>query len=165
MARAKYTLNLEKLHELERKMERVGDAKVKVGVLASRGGNAQHVDADGKATGITMVELAAIHEFGSPAANIPERSFIRRTFIEKQDALAGVIAKLARGVVTEKITLERALNVLGAWGAAEVKKTVTLGAHIPPPLQPETVARKKSNRPLVDTGRMVDSVQWEIVKS
>ena len=138
---------------------RVGElsAAVKVGVLASTGGDARHPDSD-----ITMVELAAIHEFGSPAAKIPERSFIRSTFRDKATLLGAVMGKLARGVVAGTMQPERALAILGEVGAAEVKKTITEGAGVPPPLKPETVARKGSDRPLVDTGRLLDSITYEV---
>jgi hypothetical protein len=131
------------------------ESHVKVGVLASKGGKADH-------DGITMIELAAIHEFGSPAAGVPERSFIRRTFKEKERELSRVCAALARDYITGKVSLERALNQLGAWGAAEVKKTVTVGDGVPPPNADSTKRRKGSDRPLVDTGRMIDSVTWQV---
>lgn len=133
---------------------------VKVGVLASRGGQAQH-DSE---SGMTMIELAAVHEFGSPAAGIPERSFIRRTFREKEKQVVKVTAALAKAVVDGRLSVGQALGQLGAWAAAEVKKTVTAGPHIPPPLKQATIDRKGSDRPLVDTGRLVDSVQWEVVE-
>lgn len=143
---------------LRKKVASVDRSYVKVGVLASRGGNEK------RDTGITMVELAAIHEFGSPAAHIPERSFIRRTFDEKKDDLNALIVRLARAIVTDKKTVAQALGLLGAWGATEVKKTITADKPIPPPLQLATIARKKSDRPLVDTGRLVDAIQWEVVE-
>ena len=146
------------LRRLQKRLEASGNAHVKVGVLGSKGGNAPH-----DSSGISLVELAAIHEFGSPAAGIPERSFIRRTFIEKRRELEEVITKLARGVVAGKLDMRRALDILGAWASAEVKKTVTAGAHIPPPLKPATIERKGSDRPLIDTGRLIGAVTWEVV--
>jgi hypothetical protein len=156
-SRKKTRLDDRVFKRLRAKVEGIGDARVKVGVLASKGGGAVHDD-----SGITMVELAAIHEFGSPAANIPERSFIRRTFAEKNTELVQLQARVARALIAEKVSVTQALNVLGAWAAGEIKKTVTAGPHIPPPLKPETVARKGSDRPLVDTGRLVDAITWEV---
>ena len=111
-----------------------------------------------------MVELAAIHEYGAPKAGIPERSFIRRTFNEKQKQLKSVVGKLATDVVEREKSVESALDQLGAWGAAQVKNTITRGKGVPPPNAPETVAKKGSSRPLVDTGRLVDAIQWEVEK-
>ena len=54
---------------------------VSVGV---QGDEAQAQDHEG---GMTNVGLAVIHEYGSDAANIPERSHWRSTFDEKQREL------------------------------------------------------------------------------
>ena len=132
--------------------------KVQVGVLSGQGGETTE-------DGITMVELAAIHEFGSPAANIPERSFIRRTFVDRvPNELARVIAALTRGVVAEKLGVRQAVGQLGAWGAAQVKNTITQ-SDVPPPLAASTIARKGSSKPLVDTGHLVGAITWKVTES
>jgi len=110
-----------------------------------------------------MTELAAIHEFGAPQANIPERSFIRRTFVKKQRELSSMTRRLATAWVTRKIELKQALDVLGLWGASKVRDTITQGAGVPPRLEDSTIARKGSSRPLVDTGRLVGSIQHDVV--
>ncbi len=138
-------------------IESVGvGSHVKVGVLASRGGDAEHGD-----DGITLIELAAIHEFGSPAANIPERSFIRRTFNASSAELRVMQTKLAAAVL-RGMPVPKALSILGAWAANAIKRTIT-GDHIPPPLKPATIARKGSDRPLVDSGRLLGAISFEVV--
>lgn len=134
-------------------------AHVRVGVLASKGGSERVPGTD-----FDMVTLAAVHEFGSPAAGVPERSFIRRTFEQKRDELAQVCGLLAREIITKGMDPLKALARLGAWGAAEVKKTITQGEGVPPPNAPSTVAAKGSDRPLVDTGRLVGSINFEVVE-
>lgn len=138
-----------------KRVEKADGPHVQVGVLASKGGSADH-------DGISMVELAAVHEFGAPGAGIPERSFIRRTFHEKRKELGAITGRLAKQVLTKSLEVPRALDMLGAWGANEVKNTIAKGPHIPPPLKPATIARKGSSRPLVDTGRLLNSIQWEV---
>lgn len=128
-------------------------AHVRVGVLREKGGDATTDE------GITMVELATIHEYGSPAARIPERSFIRAAFRDAK-VVAQITKPLAREVMIGKLPLTTALDKLGAWGAARVKNFVTQGDHIPPPLKDATVEKKGSDRPLVDTGRMIGSINW-----
>ena len=117
-------------------------------------------------TGIDLVTLAAIHEFGSPAASIPERSFIRRTLDAKHGEIVALAAKLAGGVVNGKIKLEKALEILGQFLAAEIKKTIANG--IPPELQPATIAARKrkfgkaSTKPLIATGQLRASITHEV---
>ena len=145
--------------ELKRKIPKIDGAHVKVGVLAGKGGDA-HVE--GGPPGFDLVALAATHEYGSSDGHVPERSFLRRTFDMKQEVFAAAIGKLARGLLAEKISLTKALDILGALGATEVKKTITEGEGIPPPLAASTIARKGSSRPLVDTGRMLNAITWEV---
>ena len=144
---------------LRRKLLLASDAHVRVGVLGSKGGDAA---VDG---GFTVVELAAVHEFGSPANGIPERSFIRRTMADKADELGKVCARLAEKVVTDKaMTVGRALDTLGAYASAQVKKTITVGRLLEPNA-PSTIAAKGSDRPLVDTGRLVQSITWQVMNN
>jgi hypothetical protein len=129
--------------------------------------------------GISAVELAAIHEFGSPRAGVPQRSFIRRTFEQNREEVAKKIAELASQFVFSRTrstlrslafwkrqkprpSAARALGRLGAWGATLVKKTITTGAGVPPPNAPATIERKGSRRPLVDTGRLLGAITWEV---
>ncbi len=147
---------------------------VKVGVLASKGGD--ETDSDG---GPTMVELLAIHEYGAlvnvgersrvsdrkvlPAAEvvIPERAPLRRTFAANRAEMAKLTAPLAKAVMLGKMSIDRALGLLGAWGVSEVRKTIAAG--LPPPNAPSTIARKGSSTPLEDTGRLVGALAFEVV--
>ena len=131
--------------------------RARVGVLAEKGGSVTQQGSD-----LTLVELAAVHEFGSPAANIPERSFLRSTFRERSaKALASMVAKITKAILANKVTVKQGVNMLGAWGATEVKNTITQ-TEIPPPLKPATIAAKGSKRPLVDTGQLLNSITWVV---
>jgi len=135
------------------------NARVRVGVLAGAGGDAK------ASSGITMLELAAIHEFGSPAAGIPERSFIRSTF-DREDVrlrLNMMGARLARAIVANKMDWTQALGMLGAWAASQIKSTIknrlTTGPD-PQENRPATIEKKGSDLPLVDTGRLINAITW-----
>jgi hypothetical protein len=160
--------------QLQARLKKLGkqDAGVKVGVL----------DASGEHSGgISMAELAAVHEFGSrvveqdlvagregtkqpnnTTARIPARSFIRATFVKNKDELNKMVAKLAAGIVNDKIGVDKALDLLGLWGAKAIKRYIT-GTRIPPPLAVATIKRKGSSRPLVDSGQLVGSISWQVV--
>jgi hypothetical protein len=145
-----------KWRELLKTIDDLAGANLKIGVLASKGGEAQHPKAK-----ISIIELAAIHEFGSPAANIPERSFLRAP-MRNAKWLPELCAKLTKGVMIGRFTPERALAILGETSVAAIKKYITTGDGVPPPLQPETIARKGSSRPLVDTSRLLNSITYAV---
>jgi hypothetical protein len=132
--------------------------KARVGVLASKGGMRSAGD-----SGLTLVELAAIHEFGSADGHIPERSFIRSTFYERAAAeLREMCGKITKAIVLGAVDVRQGIGMLGAWGAAQVKNTITQ-TDIPPPLAPSTIAAKGSSKPLVDTGQMLNAITWEVI--
>lgn len=143
--------------QLKAKLAKAEGAEVRVGVLASKGGDAE------AAPGFPMTALATVHEYGSPRNGIPERSFIRSTFEAKAGEVGKITERLARGFVEGKISLARAYEVLGTKGAAMVKATIASGPHIPPPLKPATVKAKGSDRPLVDTGALKNAISYEVV--
>lgn len=137
------------------------DVHVKVGVLDDGQAGSEVRD------GITNGELAVAMEFGTRTA--PARSWIGRTFDKKRGEVQADMQRLLAHVIDGKITVDKALNVLGAKYSAEVKNTVTQGEQIPPPNAPSTLARKLAKtrtgaanavRTLIDTGRMVGSVTW-----
>lgn len=162
----KVSKNFKGFDELVKRVTPLKDLEAHVGILASKGGSETHHAAAEKGSQITLLELAAIHEFGSPAANIPERSFIRSTFNNPagQAELKDVYAKLAKAVVNGKMTAAKAVELLGMKMQAMVKNTIMLGEGVPPPNAPATIEAKGSSRPLVDTGQLVGAITYEVRK-
>ena len=106
----------------------VKNSKVRVGVFDSG-----EADPDG---GLTVAELALIHEYGTDDGHIPARSFVRSTFDAKRAELAAMGEKLIVRVIEGKVKIDAALNALGAKLADDIKRAVTTGAGIPPPNAP-----------------------------
>lgn len=112
--------------------------------------------------GLTNAGLASIHEFGSPARNIPERSFMRSTFDEKQRVYQKELDRIA-GAVLGGVRLEGEMLLLGEQYRADVIGRIH--SNIPPPLQPATVDRKQGEATaLIDTGQMINSIRAVVVK-
>lgn len=141
--------------DLRAKLKKLGmkDAHVQVGILG---------DAGMHHSGFSMIELAAVHEFGSRDGRIPERSFLRSTFRDRKEDLTKFLTKIAKQIIADKLSPEDALGQLGLWGAAQVKNQITK-QDIPPPLSARTIQRKGSTKPLVDTGQLVNSISWKVV--
>jgi hypothetical protein len=166
MAKNKVTIKTNAWKELLKRVTPLDSQEAHVGILASKGGNEYHKAALNKTNAkITLLELAAIHEFGSPRAGVPERSFIRRTFNEPegQKELKDLYAKIAKAVVNGKMKAERAIEILGLQMQTMVKRRILVNM-IPPPNRPSTVLKKGSSRPLVDTGQLVGAITYEVRK-
>lgn len=119
--------------------------------------------ADGKAargSRATLLGVAAAHEFGAPAAGIPQRSFIRATVDLKRAEIEKVQADLAAQVAAGKIDGRTALARLGAFVQGLVQQRIAEG--IGPALKPETVRRKKSSKPLIDKGQLRSAITHKV---
>lgn len=140
--------------ELVKRIDGIADKHAKVGVIDQAAGD----DHDGA----TNAEIAAVHEFGSQDGHIPERSFLRATFRDQRDKLIAIQAKACKALLADKVTVRRALELIGAWGAGAVKAYITRGDNLLP-LAAATIKRKGSSRPLVDTGQMVNAITFVVV--
>lgn len=142
--------------ELLHRARKGGTQIVRVGILADQ----PKKDRDGGVGKLSLVEVAALHEFGAPGANIPQRSFIRATVDAHKADIEALQTKLAARVVAGKIDEKTALELLGAKVVALVQNTINAG--IAPPLKPETINRKGSSKPLIDVGQLKSSVTSEV---
>jgi hypothetical protein len=144
--------------------------------------------------GISMGELAAVHEFGSPKNNIPERSFIRSTLESNASEYATLLRPLLQQLLEGKLKVKRVLSIWGAKASADIRARLLRGAPLSPTLSKRTIAARKARalvrqqsgtspgklrssdgrflslknvglRPLVETGKLVASISWEVVMS
>lgn len=147
----KFTATGPGLSKLRERLEAIADLEVRVGVLGDGG----YHDAE-----MTNAELLAIHEFGAPRANIPERAPLRSAFDAYEKRWQNLAARLLKAVLAEKIDPQQALGVLGERAVADIRAHVRAGLE--PPLKEATVRRKGSSTPLIDSGRLLQSFAYEI---
>lgn len=119
-----------------------------VGVHANRGARSDVAN---------NLMLAMVHEFG---LGVPERSFIRDTIDSNESVYKTFIRKLAEQVVFGRITQKQAVQLLGLKVKADMKNRIAAG--IDPPNAPLTVVRKGSSTPLIDTGQLVNAIDFEV---
>lgn len=129
------------------------NAHVKVGILASTNAPVPGSTAD-------LVTISTAHEFGTQT--LPMRSHIRAGLQDAQDAHVQLLGKIAKGILSMTLTIDKGLGMLGLWGATTVRRYITDG-KVTPPLQPSTIAAKGSSTPLVDTGQLVNAISWEVI--
>lgn len=120
---------------------------------------------------ITNVQLALVHEFGAPSRNIPQRSFIRAPFRAHFQEYKALLVRLVRGSLRKKsLDVVPALAIMGEKIAADLKKSAP---GTPPPNAWRTLVAKLrksrkgstgSPQTLVDTGRMVNSITYQVVR-
>ena len=107
--------------------------------------------------GTSVPMVAAIQEFGAPARKIPPRPFFRNMIADKSpgwgDAIAGVL-------VANNYDATRTMEQVGAGIKGQLQQSIV--DTNAPALSPATVARKGSAKPLVDTGQMLNSVDYKV---
>lgn len=103
-------------------------------------------------TSVTMV--GAVHEFGSPSRNVPERSFLRSTVQEQRKPYKRLFAKLAKKIIQGKLTKKDALQLIGLQTQTDVREKIT-------DLQDPPLVSREGN-PLVDTGHLRQSIVYEV---
>lgn len=112
--------------------------------------------------GVSVAMIGAVHEYGVPELNIPERSWLRGGIRNHKKDLIAVAKNDLKKVLDKKMTVETALARLGKAGAAAAQMEIRHGDFVPN--TPETIARKGSSHPLMDTGTMLQSVTSVVVR-
>lgn len=141
---------------LQRMLKGTGRATVRVGILS----DSPHQEREGASGALSVAEIAAVHEFGAPAVNVPQRSFIRATVDAQAAEIQRLQETLFAQVIDGQTTEAQALELVGAKVASMMQARIT--SNIPPPLKPETVERKGSSVALVDSGQLKSSIVWEV---
>jgi hypothetical protein len=130
-------------------------AAIKVGILSGTG---EHPNAD---KGQTIAEIAWWNEFGTVRNGvqaIPARPFLRTAMAENRREYMRLAKDLLRKMLTGKISAKKAQGILGLTAQSDVRNKIT--SIRTPSNAPETIARKKSSNPLIDTGAMRQHINW-----
>lgn len=93
---------------------------------------------------------------------IPERSFLRAGFDENADKVLKTTESVLPDVLIGTLSVEQYAKLVGLQLSSAIKKyAVDLKS---PPNSEFTIKQKGSSNPLVDTGNMVNSITYEVVK-
>lgn len=153
MARVKFKPSREFL-AFQADLKWLASVELAIGIL---GASAFYADPD--SDGFTLVDIAVVNEFGTDDGHIPERPAHRTTYREEEGAMQRRMGGMLRLMLDGK-RAKPIFNKLGLYYADRLKRNIM--AWSLPPNAPSTVAQKGANNPLIDTGRMLNSIQHEI---
>ena len=120
---------------------------VKVGIRRGKGSH----------DGTDMLDIAVYNHFGT--ATIPARPFVSDCAEKNAGQIQDAQKRLVYRVYQGSLSADGALAQLGAWYVNVQKGHILHGGWTPN--APATIKRKGSNKPLVDTGQLVNTVDWE----
>lgn len=109
--------------------------------------------------GTPVAMIAAINEFGAPSRGQPPRPFFRDMIAAKESEWGPAIAALLKA---NGYDLAAALELAGQAISGQLRQSITNfnGA----PLAPSTIKAKGFAKQLVDTGHMLNSVDYEVTE-
>lgn len=139
------TGNLAKFKQLIEQIKASGEKAVYVGFPAEFNEKVEGSD------NFNLASLAAVLEFGNE--RIPSRPFLRQTLAENQEKYTALFVKLFEsGISIEQIYEQIALIAQG-----DVQQNIVNGKWTAN--APSTIKRKKSSKPLINTGKLRQSVK------
>ena len=106
---------------------------------------------------ITLANVAAWNEFGSERS--PARPFMKQTVRDYKDQITKHANKALKKAINGGGAKE-ALNSIGAYTKGRMQKEIRDGDFAPN--APYTIAKKGSDKPLIDTGRMRQNIVYVI---
>lgn len=118
-------------------------------------------------TGITemseLVTVGAVHEFGAPNKNIPERSFVRSSTDDNRSRIIKMQQIEIKKITGGESTVDMSLKRMGTAMTALMQRKIRQGPFTP--LKPATIRKKGSTKPLIDKGQLIQSIQHvEVIK-
>lgn len=121
---------------------------------------------------MTLAELMAIHEYGSPKISLPATPIYKRTFEDRQKRVLVLQRKLMRAVLLGAMTAKEAGKMLGAYYEGELKNTFTrvvfknpnYGKRFSPNYtkRPSGAKVTASSRRLIDTGNIRNAIAYKV---
>lgn len=134
-------------------LQKLDGKEIAVGILGDSAAY-QYPDAE---AGFTLVDIAIVNEFGSDDGHIPERPAHRNCFEKSKAGLRKRLAGSLRLIGEGKVDPIQQLNKLGLWYVGELRQEII--DFDDPANAPYTIEKKGADNPLIDTGRMVNSIQ------
>lgn len=111
--------------------------------------------------GTPVAYVAAIHEHG--AGPIPARPFMRPAVAEYGRSWVALLGRGAKAALNGSTSPHAVLEAVTLRAAGDVGKSIK--AVTSPALSPMTIRRKGFDKPLVDTGQMLQSVTGKVERT
>lgn len=156
-----------KIPEMKKALKTLGGLKIQVGVMGEIAWLAR-VHEYGCKIQVTPKMRAFLHSKGlhlkdsTEYITIPERAFLRNGYDENKEE----VIEIAKGVICDIIHGYLSVDEYGRIVGDELVSRIQDHATdlSSPENHPFTVKQKGSDNPLMDTGQMIDSIGYEVIK-
>ena len=134
----------------ERMLKQLADKQVRIGFQR---GDATEED------GTDICDVAAWNELGT--VNMPSRPFLRKSVDENENKISNFLQSQKSDLISG-VSAEQILKEIGIFQKDLIQEKITEGSYAPN--AESTIRKKGSSKPLIDTGRMRQSVNYVITK-
>lgn len=144
------------MSQITAELKKFAGSYVKVGILENAG----------QKDGVDVAEYATWNENGVMGKNgkwkIPPRPFVKGWSDTEKTNIEGRIKNVYGRVAAGEVTAEKALETIGQYGKTGIQGYIRRGNFTPD--APATIKAKGSSTPLIDTGTLRNSVNYEVSK-
>lgn len=133
--------------KFQKMLEDLDKLEVRIGIQQGAGSD----------NGVDLVDVAMFNELGT--VHIPSRPFLRDS-VDAHSSEINVFLQSMRTQLIKGGSAEDALKKIGVFQKGLIQKEIVNGDFVPN--SPETIKRKGSDKPLIDTGRMRQSINYVI---
>lgn len=143
---------------LKELLKRIKQSDVLVGIPAEK--------TQRRRSPITNASLLFIHTHGSPLKHIPARPVVEPAIAANRETIAPHLAAAAKLTLEQKPAMAlRELKLAGTVASNATKRWFTDPRNGWAPNAPSTIARKGSDKPLIDSGFLRKSITWVVRKN
>ncbi len=164
-------MSYNRIPELVENLQALNNHHLEIGILSGQAESEilmiAAVNEFGVQISVTPAMRAYLHHIGihlkaeTTTINIPERSFIRDGWDAKNTDVEKKIEYYLGSVMDGKLDAITFYEAIGGQVVSYLQEYLV--ALSSPPNHPVTIERKGSSQPLVNTGRLKDSITWKVV--
>lgn len=107
---------------------------------------------------ITLGDLARIHEQG--LGHVPQRAFVKPAITANRQKYAKLLTNNITPVLEGQLSPRAVWQWVGQEAVKDIQQYMLTATFTP--LAPVTIKRKKSSKPLIDTGKLRQSVTYQV---
>lgn len=149
---ANVTSSIDRFQDIQRSLQELAKKDVLVGVPEASSNRKDSNE-------VTNAELVYMHTHGSPLWNLPPRPIIEPAIEANKEEIGGLLREALTNALDGR-PFEVALKKAGMKGQNVVRAWFVDPRNGWAPNSPVTIARKGSERPLIDTGEMRKAITY-----
>lgn len=142
--------------QLMKELRELAELEVRIGYQRGKGAV---TSADDDKSRADLVDIAMWNELGT--VNIPSRPFMRDSADKHMEDINHMLAA-QKDALLKGATAREILNTIGLFQQDLIQTEIEQGDFVAN--APSTIKKKGSDKPLIDTGTMKNSVHYQIVK-